>query len=81
MVGKKFTIWTDHSALKYLKTAKIPEGKRMRWLLRLQQYNFEIKHRAGRENKNADALSRLEYKEKEDIMMENKIKRVERNKN
>ena len=53
----------------------------MRWLLRLQQYNFEIKHRAGRENKNADALSRLEYKEKEDIMMENKIKRVERNKN
>src|ERR1043165_5449033 len=80
LVGKKFTIWIDHSALKYLKTAKIPEGKRMRWLLRLQQYNFEIKHRAGRENKNADALSRLEYKEKEDIMMENKIKRVERNK-
>jgi hypothetical protein len=70
LVRRKFTIWTDHSALKYLQTAKIPEGKRMRWTLKLQQYSFEIKHRAGKENKNADALSRFEYKEEEEILAE-----------
>ena len=38
---------------------KIPKGKKARWVMNLQQYNFEIVHRAGKENKNADALSRL----------------------
>ena len=38
---------------------KIPKGRRARWIMELQQYNFEIIHRSGKENKNADALSRL----------------------
>ncbi|EXX62263.1 transposon Ty3-I Gag-Pol polyprotein [Rhizophagus irregularis DAOM 181602=DAOM 197198] len=40
-------------------SAKIPIGRRARWVMELQQYNFEIIHRPGKENKNADALSRL----------------------
>jgi len=53
-------IITDHSALKTLKTAKIPtKGRRARWIMELQQYDFEIKHRSGKENSNADGLSRL----------------------
>jgi len=60
LIGKKFTIVTDHSALKTLKTAKIPtKGRRARWIMELQQYDFEIKHRSGKENSNADGLSRL----------------------
>ena len=43
-----FTIVTDHSALKWLKTCKIPKGRRGRWILELQQYHFTIEHRAGR---------------------------------
>lgn len=39
--------------------AKIPKGRRARWVMELQQYRFEIIHRSGKENKNADALSRL----------------------
>jgi hypothetical protein len=54
-----FTIVTDHSALKWLKTCKIPKGKRARWIMELQQYNFTIEHRAGKSNANADALSRM----------------------
>ena len=54
-----FTIVTDHSALKWLKTCKIPRGRRARWIMELQQYNFSIEHRAGKANANADALSRM----------------------
>ncbi len=53
-----FQVITDHSALKYLQTAKIPSGRRARWIMYLQQFEFEITHRPGKENKNADALSR-----------------------
>jgi hypothetical protein len=28
-------------------------------MMELQQYNFEVKHRAGKSNTNADGLSRL----------------------
>jgi glutathione peroxidase len=59
LIGRKFTIVTDHSALKTLTTAKVPKGRRARWMMELQQYNFEVKHRAGKSNTNADGLSRL----------------------
>ena len=42
---------------------KEPKGRRARWVMKLQQYNFEIFHRSGKLNTNADALSRLKYKE------------------
>jgi hypothetical protein len=32
-------------------------------MMELQQYDFEIIHRSGKENKNADALSRLRFEE------------------
>lgn len=59
LILKEFKIITDHSALKGLMNAKIPKGRRARWIMELQQYKFEVIHRAGKENKNADALSRL----------------------
>jgi len=59
LVNRKFKVITDHAALKGLMSAKIPTGRRARWVMELQQYSFEIIHRPGKENKNADALSRL----------------------
>jgi len=60
LMNRKFTVITDHSALKGLMNMKvIPKGRRARWLMNLQRYNFEIKHKPGKSNKNADALSRL----------------------
>jgi len=60
LVGQKFTVITDHSALKAIKDTRIPKvGRRARWTLELQQYDFDIKHRSGKTNGNADALSRL----------------------
>jgi len=59
LLTKPFKIFTDHSALKYLQTMKNPKAKIARWIMELQQYDFEIEHRPGKSNKNADALSRI----------------------
>ncbi|GBB98573.1 hypothetical protein RclHR1_32680001 [Rhizophagus clarus] len=40
---------------------KIPKRRRARWVIELQQYDFEIIHRSGKENKNANVLLRLRY--------------------
>ena len=58
-LSRLFTIVTDYAALKWLKTSKMPKGRRARWIMELQQHNFSIEHRAGKHNANADALSRI----------------------
>ena len=40
---------------------KEPEGQLARWLDTLSEYDFEIRHRAGRIHGNADALSRIDH--------------------
>ena len=57
-LSEPFKVVTDHSALKFLQKCKVPTGRRARWIMYLQQFKFEIVHRPGKENKNADALSR-----------------------
>ena len=56
--GRKFTIQTDHAALEYLDNMKTNNNKLWRWKCALAAYDFNIKHRPGKENSNADALSR-----------------------
>ena len=67
---KTFEIVTDHSALKWLQTCKMPKGRRARWIMELQQYNFTIKHRPEKVNSNADALSRIPEEEIYCFMLE-----------
>src|SRR6266542_4901828 len=59
LINKLFKIFTDHSALKSLQKILELTRRRARWIMKLQQYNFVIKHRFGKKNQNADALSRL----------------------
>ena len=54
----KFILVTDHSALKWLCTAK-PKGRIGKWILKLQLYNFEIFHKPRMIHSNIDALSHL----------------------
>ncbi|CAG8747237.1 14539_t:CDS:1, partial [Funneliformis caledonium] len=37
-----------------------------RWLLNLQQYTFQVQHCSGKNNTNADALSRIDPDNNED---------------
>ena len=57
---RKFRINTDSSALKQLKSLKHNTGMLARWIEELAGYDFEVVHRPGKENLNADALSRRE---------------------
>ena len=58
MLGKRFKVRTDHHALQWLRSFKEPQGQVARWLEKLQEYDFEIIHRPGKEHINADAMSR-----------------------
>ena len=58
LVGRSFTIVTDHRALKFLSGKDPTSGRLARWFDALRDLNFEIKYRPGKQNENADALSR-----------------------
>src|SRR6185312_13495489 len=57
-----FYLITDHAALKWLRTTKLV-GRRARWIMCLDPYNFTIIHRAGRKHNNADSLFRMYEKD------------------
>ena len=54
-------MYTDHSSLRWLKNVKDATVRLARCALLLQQYNFEIIHRPGCQNGNADASSTRPY--------------------
>ena len=58
-MGKPFLLQTDNRALVWLQSMKDKNARLTRWSLALQPYTFEIQHRKGKHNANADALSRL----------------------
>ena len=59
LLGRKFTLRTDHASLIWLMNFKNPEGQLARWIELLQQFNFTTVHRPGLRHTNADALSRV----------------------
>ena len=58
LLGHSFTVVTDHKALSSLEL-KDPHPHRLAsWMEFLRQFTFSIEYRPGKENANADALSR-----------------------
>ncbi|GJT37843.1 reverse transcriptase domain-containing protein [Tanacetum coccineum] len=60
LVMNKCTVYTDHSALKYLFAKKDSKARLLRWVLLLQEFDFDVVDTKGAENLAADHLSRLE---------------------
>ena len=57
-MGRRFELRIDHCGLKYLFDQPTLNARKARWLEFLCEFDFEIKHIKGKENKVADALSR-----------------------
>ncbi len=56
--GTTFKVSTDHSPLRGIKTHKDVSRRLTRMILKLQEYDFEIFYKPGKQNEVADALSR-----------------------
>ncbi|GJR78209.1 reverse transcriptase domain-containing protein [Tanacetum coccineum] len=60
LILNKSIVYTDHSALKYLFAKKDSKARLLRWVLLLQEFDFNVIDTKGAENLAADHLSRLE---------------------
>jgi hypothetical protein len=58
LLGRKFQILTDHRELTWIFNVKDPSSRLLRWKLLLEEYDYEIKYKPGKQNMNADSLSR-----------------------
>jgi hypothetical protein len=58
LMGRRFELRIDHHGLKYLFEKPTLNARQRRWLEFLCEYDFDIKHIKGKENKVVDALSR-----------------------
>jgi hypothetical protein len=58
LMGKKFELRTYHNGLKYLFDQPTLNARQIRWMEFLCEYDFDIRHIKGKDNKVADALSR-----------------------
>jgi len=59
LFGKRFKVFTDHKPLKSFLKQNSLNDRIERWKLALQDMDFEIEYKPGKENKGADALSRM----------------------
>jgi hypothetical protein len=57
LMGRRFELRTDHNGLKYFFDQPTLNVRQSRWLEFLFEYDFDIKHIKGKENKAVDALS------------------------
>ncbi len=59
LLGRKFTLITDHAPLQWMARAKDTNARVMSWFLARQDFHFVVRHWAGTANANADGLSRI----------------------
>ncbi len=50
LLGREFSLETDHRALTWLHSMKDHNARFMKWYLSLKPFNFKVRHRPGRLN-------------------------------
>lgn len=63
LYGAYFTVVTDSNPLTYLLTSAKLDATSYRWLSAISTYSFKIMYRAGKQNADADGLSRRPHAE------------------
>jgi hypothetical protein len=57
LLGRRFVFMTDHCGLRHLFDQPKLNARQARWMVLLSEFNFEIKHIKGKENRVVNALS------------------------
>ena len=71
-----FTIITDHRPLLSLRKLDVtldPTGRRGRWALELDPYQWTITHKEGKKHTNADAMSRIPLSQQDPVVPEETV--------
>lgn len=63
LYGNEFTVVTDSNPLTYILTTARLDATSYRWLAALSTFSFKLQYRAGRQNLDADGLSRRPHGE------------------
>lgn len=58
LLQKEFILYSDHKALKHINGQHKLNPRHAPWVEELQEYNYVLRHKAGVQNRVADALSR-----------------------
>ena len=67
LYGADFQVFTDNNPLTYILTTAKLDATGHRWVPALSNYTFSITYKPGKNNKDADALSRIKWPETIDI--------------
>ena len=67
LYGAEFQVFTDNNPLTYILTTAKLDATGHRWVAALSNYTFSISCKPGRNNTDADALSRIKWPEAVDI--------------
>ena len=72
LLGRRFTLQTDHKPLKYLfapdeEIPKTASARITRWAIALMGFDFELKYKPGELIPQSDALSKLDFDDDDDI--------------
>ena len=71
LYGAEFQVFTDNNPLTYILTTAKLDATGHRWVAALSNYTFSISYKPGRNNTDADALSRVQWPEAVDISYQN----------
>lgn len=59
LLGRPFVVYSDHQALSYMVKGTPTNSRHARYLMRLEEYDFELQFKNGSNNQSADVLSRM----------------------
>jgi len=69
LIGSHVIVYTDNSALKHLLSKKDAKPRLVRWILLLQEFDYELRDKKGFENLIAEHLSRTLYDRECDLIV------------
>ena len=75
LYGGKFEVHTDNNPLTYILTTAKLDATGQRWVASLANYDFSLHYRSGKQNIDADSLSRIDWNQGkiEDCAIENEV--------